>query len=385
MTCAAWSYNASLMQQAATGRAAWMGGSLQELVDAANDVSKESLSHGLEAKAQRLVKEQASFVAWVEEELQALSHVFEEHRVFHTTFQQQLDSHGKAWRQEAASLTEGLAKVQTQLAQTMEAALWSGKEIGAVRQDISNNMRSQIQGEPSAQVGSRKLRLPPPPESLPESHGSSREQPLVAEIAQRLAAVEERVEVCNENMLQTGDFFAQAVVEVTRSVAQLSRGLGSVESSVLAMEAPAETARGIQETKSARNTLDAAGAFPTPAEITAAAAAAVVAKAAAELQQREELWSGRHGEHRGITDKNLVNSKGRPPVAIEENSVFAPRAESPASRDTHSGNSGGLSSLHSQVTYAVMETWPRLKERSLRAGVLADSLSLPHSFSFART
>lgn len=345
MTHAALSYNASLMQQAATGRAAWLGGSLQELVDAANDMSKESLSRGLEAKAQRLVQEQAGFVAWVEEELQALSQVFEEHRAFQTTLQAQLDAHGKAWRHEASSLTEGLAKVQTQLAQTMEAALWTGKEIGAVRQEFSSSLRLEIQEEASGQVGSRKLRLPPPPESLPELHGTLREQPLVADMAQRLAAVEERVEACNKNMLQTGDFFAQAVVEVTRNVAELSRGLGNVESNVLAMEAPAETAVAVHEAKPTRSTPDPEKALPKAAEITAAAAAAVVAKAAAELQQREELWSGHRGELRGLLDKKLANVKGGARVAIQENAALAPQAVSPPARDTYSGISSTARNL----------------------------------------
>lgn len=338
MTQAALSYNASLVQQAATGRAAWMGGSLQELVDAANDVSKEGLSRGLEAKAQRLVQEQAGFVTWVEEELQALSRVFEEHRAFQTILQEQLDSDGKAWRQEAASLTEGLAQVQTQLAQTIEAALWTGKEIGAVRQEVSSSLCLQVQGEASGQIGNKKLRLPPPPESLPELHISLREQPLVADMARRLAAVEECVEACNKNMLQTGDFFAQAVVEVTRNVAELSRGLGSVESNVLAMGAPAETAVAVQETKPTRSAPDPEGVLPNAAEMTAAAAAAVVAKAAAELQ-REELWSGHRGEPRGLLDKKLPDVKAGAPVAIQGSAAFAPpRAVSPSARDTYSGS-----------------------------------------------
>jgi len=170
-------------------------GHLQSLVNVAAEVSEE---------------ERLGFAARVEKELQFLSRAFQEQRRLQLVLQHQVEGQGKAWRGEATALAEGLEQLRGQVKQTMEAAVWSGQEASALRQEVSA-------------LGSA-LRLPGTEEAV-----------LSADLSARLAAAEERIAGCVAQIAQTGDFFAQAVAEVSAGVADLTRDLGAVESSVLTM------------------------------------------------------------------------------------------------------------------------------------------------------
>ncbi|CAE8617698.1 unnamed protein product [Polarella glacialis] len=166
--------------------------------------------------AGRLIQEQAGFVSRVEAELLRLGQALEDERQERIALESALKEHGEAWMQQANILSDGTAQLRLQVAQTMEAAIWSGKEIGSVRQELASSVQSSV-------TVPKPRQLPGPP----QGHGVSLEA-----VAVRLAAVEEQVRVCCKNISQSGDFFAQSVAEVSGNVADMARGLGALETKV---------------------------------------------------------------------------------------------------------------------------------------------------------
>ncbi|CAJ1430074.1 unnamed protein product, partial [Effrenium voratum] len=77
--------------------------------------------------------EQAGFVTKVEQELLHFGKSLDQQGCLREALQLQVEEEGRAWRREAQNLAQNLEQLRAQLAQTMEAALWSGKEITAVR------------------------------------------------------------------------------------------------------------------------------------------------------------------------------------------------------------------------------------------------------------
>lgn len=81
-------------------------------------------------------QEQAGFVKKVEEELRRVGRALEEHSCFREALQVQLEEQGRAWRREAEELKRRVEQLREQLTKTMEAALWSGSEVAAVRKEL---------------------------------------------------------------------------------------------------------------------------------------------------------------------------------------------------------------------------------------------------------
>eukprot|EP00434_Breviolum_minutum_P007303 symbB.v1.2.006447.t1/scaffold384.1/size215671/20 len=94
---------------------------------------------GFGMKANRLVQEQTAFVQKVEleivGELKCFGRTLDHHSCVQEALQKQLEDHSRVWRKDAESLAHDLQQLRAQLAQTMEAALWSGKEVASVRKD----------------------------------------------------------------------------------------------------------------------------------------------------------------------------------------------------------------------------------------------------------
>eukprot|EP00435_Cladocopium_sp_Y103_P069824 s79_g34.t1 len=80
---------------------------------------QEKPEAGFGVKAECLVQEQAAFVR--------------------KALKKQLEDQGRVWLKEAQNLSHDVQQLRAQLAQTMEAALWSGKEVAAVRKDLGHS------------------------------------------------------------------------------------------------------------------------------------------------------------------------------------------------------------------------------------------------------
>lgn len=163
---------------------------------------QEKPEAGFGVKAERLVQEQAGFVRKVEQELKRFGQTLDQHSCFQQALKKQLEDQGRVWLKEAQNLSHDLQELRGQLAQTMEAALWSGKEVTAVRKEI-------------ASLGLEREERPPAP-------------PAPA-LAERLAVVEERLEMCNKHVAESNDFFAKAISQVSESVAQLTENLSDMK------------------------------------------------------------------------------------------------------------------------------------------------------------
>ena len=75
----------------------------------------------------------------VEEELRRVGRVLDEHSSFREALQVQLEEQGRAWRREAEELARRVEQLREQLTKTMEAALWSGSEVAAVRKELKKS------------------------------------------------------------------------------------------------------------------------------------------------------------------------------------------------------------------------------------------------------
>lgn len=170
------------------------------------NLPQEKPEAGFGVKAERLVQEQAGFVRKVEQELKRFGQTLEHHSCFQQALKKQLEDQGRVWLKEAQKLSHDLQELRGQLAQTMEAALWSGKEVTAVRKEIASL------GLEREERASRSASVQPPPA-----------------LAERLAVVEERVEMCNKHVAESNDFFAKAISQVSNSVAQLTENLSDIK------------------------------------------------------------------------------------------------------------------------------------------------------------
>jgi len=178
--------------------------------------SQEPSEAGFGMKANRLVQEQTAFVQKVELELKCFGRTLDHHSCVQEALQKQLEDHSRVWRKDAESLAHDLQQLRAQLAQTMEAALWSGKEVASVRKEMAS-MRED-----------RNEKLWPQME------------PLDASLAERLKLVEERLETCNKHLAESNNFFAKAVSDVSQTVSQLNENVADMKLQVgiLNMESP---------------------------------------------------------------------------------------------------------------------------------------------------
>lgn len=167
---------------------------------------QEKPEAGFGVKAECLVQEQAAFVRKVEQELKRFGQTLDQHSCFQQALKKQLEDQGRVWLKEAQNLSHDVQQLRAQLAQTMEAALWSGKEVAAVRKEI-------------ASLGER--------EDRPRQSASV--QPLPPALAERLAVVEEQVEMCNKHVAESNDFFAKAISQVSETVAQVTENLSDMK------------------------------------------------------------------------------------------------------------------------------------------------------------
>ncbi|CAE7529301.1 unnamed protein product [Symbiodinium pilosum] len=181
--------------------------------------SAVSMEDDFATKAARLVQEQATFVQRVEEELSELGHSLLRERCLREALQQQVEWQDQVRRQEAKQLSEDLEQLRTDLAQAMEAALWSGREVTVVRQDLA---RARLNGgeEPSFLLGSAKV-----------------EEISSKAWAERLQVVEENVQSCSKSLAENGDFFAKAVADMSRRISRLSHDCGVLEESMRQLQA----------------------------------------------------------------------------------------------------------------------------------------------------
>ena len=177
---------------------------------------QEPSEAGFGMKANRLVQEQTAFVQKVELELKCFGRTLDHHSCVQEALQKQLEDHSRVWRKDAESLAHDLQQLRAQLAQTMEAALWSGKEVASVRKEMAS-MRED-----------RNEKLWPQME------------PLDASLAERLKLVEERLETCNKHLAESNNFFAKAVSDVSQTVSQLNESVADMKLQVgtLNMENP---------------------------------------------------------------------------------------------------------------------------------------------------
>lgn len=166
--------------------------------------SQEPSQAGFGMKANRLVQEQTAFVQKVELELKCFGRTLDHHSCVQEALQKQLEDHSRVWRKDAESLAHDLQQLRAQLAQTMEAALWSGKEVASVRKEMAS-MREDRN------------------EKIPQM------EPLDASLAERVKLVEERLETCNKHLAESNNFFAKAVSDVSQTVSQLNESVADMK------------------------------------------------------------------------------------------------------------------------------------------------------------
>lgn len=139
-----------------------------------------------------------------------------------------LDESIRAWKKEAEEISRQLAKVRSELAQTVEATLWSSQETANVRRGLSVCQRFIEQTDASPLSATLSARRQISPTSLTFGMNAVDESPN-GSMEERLTRLEAVVRSCRSDIRRTNDFIAEAMSTVTTDVSELSRCLTTLQ------------------------------------------------------------------------------------------------------------------------------------------------------------
>eukprot|EP00929_Paragymnodinium_shiwhaense_P113095 TRINITY_DN8135_c0_g1_i2.p1 TRINITY_DN8135_c0_g1~~TRINITY_DN8135_c0_g1_i2.p1 ORF type:complete len:451 (-),score=118.89 TRINITY_DN8135_c0_g1_i2:175-1527(-) len=163
----------------------------------------------------------------------------------HAKLKAQLQSGSDNWRKAADHLSSQISQLKSQLAQTSEAAMWAGKELGGLREELQQLKEQRLGPSAAAAEESHAERVKQARNELRAAAEAiegrySQLDVRVAEMRQHLEKnlcdFQERLEGCRGGLAKTNDFFSQAVAAVSKDIASLSQGLGAVEVAVSSLE-----------------------------------------------------------------------------------------------------------------------------------------------------
>lgn len=151
----------------------------------------------------------------------------------HAKLRAEVAAGSAGWRKEAENLARQLAQVRAQVAQTSEAVIWAGKELGGIQEELAVRQQAPPQVSKPSQ---------PPPEALARVQQARADLQAAAQAFEtRCTSMDCRIEEMRElldgslrdfgdrmdelrvGLAQTNDLFSQAVSTVSGDIASLSQ------------------------------------------------------------------------------------------------------------------------------------------------------------------